>query len=110
MEERSLTEQEFQGWLGDPGTQAVLRALRKEYESIKENWARGLYTGPTVESTALKNAEKLGEINSLSKLIELEYDFYMGMMDEGRESSGTKEADPERLGGGAPGLRSDSAS
>lgn len=66
------------GWLSHPVTREVLRALRQRREELKESWARGSFTLESIEASALKNAEKIGEVNQLSDFIEMDYQAYLG--------------------------------
>ena len=96
-----LEEQEFLGWLAEPTTRAVLMALRCQREEIKELWACGNFTTSTCEGTALKNAEKIGEVNQLTDFIEIDYNAYLGMIGheptvKGGKGQGTRGVEQER--------------
>jgi hypothetical protein len=82
VEETELEKQErervaqrdsrFQGWRSQEVTQEMFKLLRAWRQALMEQWAVGVFQGETVEATALANASAIGEINLLTKLIEID--------------------------------------
>jgi len=54
-------------------------AVRDRVEHSKEMWASGAYTNATIEATALRNAEKIGEISAYKDILGMDYESYLGM-------------------------------
>jgi len=65
-----IPRQEKQAWLNHPLTKALTIRLRARREWLHENWESGLFTDKSVEGTALKNAEVLGELDHIRATIQ----------------------------------------
>ena len=72
MEEVSPKEEEYRDWLSHPVTQEFRELLRNWREDLKAQWEQGNFVGTSWEVTALANAEALGQVNMLKKLLELD--------------------------------------
>jgi len=51
-----------------------MEALKRNIESIKDQWAHGILTGDSAESTHMANVSALAQIRALRTLIEIEHD------------------------------------
>ena len=72
--DRLPSEEEFKGWLMNPVTQCVFRRLpAQKIKELQAAWGRGAFTFPTIEACALKNAEKIAEVNVWSQIMDLDY-------------------------------------
>jgi hypothetical protein len=103
----AINEQEFLGWLADSVTREVRRALHLHRERLKEDWAAGAYTRETIEASMLKQAEMLGGVQALELLIQLSYDDYVGMVEDGRSEAGGQGKHERAQAPGARGDRED---
>ena len=66
--------EKYNDWLAHPVTVRFNQYLRRERESLKEQWANGSFTAPSAEQTALLTANAVGQCEVLSTLINLEPD------------------------------------
>jgi hypothetical protein len=81
---RPITEEEFQGWLADPLTQAVLRALRQRRAEITEGLAKGNFweEGDSLDQVGMRCLEETAKIAILSEIIELDHETFTGLLKE----------------------------
>ena len=94
MRERLPTEEEFKGWLTDPVTEAVFKHLpRAKVQELQDMWANGNFTMETIEASALKNAEVIGELNAWRTLAALDYSYLVTQLKEEEEPDGNGEWD-----------------
>jgi hypothetical protein len=52
--------------------------LVKLHQETLENWGSGAYTASTIEATAMLNAEALGRLDAIKRLVELDYEGLVG--------------------------------
>ena len=62
---------EWAGWLTHPATKALRQWANLWRKELKSAWEMGNFTFPSIEQTALKNAEAIGMINVLAALEEI---------------------------------------
>ena len=75
MSEPFPTKEDFDGWLQLPLTRMVLRTLpARKIQQLQSMWSDGRFSYTTIEACALKNAEKIGEVNCWKDLQEFDYD------------------------------------
>lgn len=70
-----------------------LRFLKVWEESLKSQWARGVFAGDDIEGCALMNAEALGQVQVLRRIQEVDYEQYIEAVAD----------DEEHIGAGSPG-------
>ena len=100
MTSQVLEKEQLEAWLVEPATQAVLMALARRRDELKEEWAAGAFTRDTIEANALLNAAKIGEVNTLVDILTMDHDRYLGWIDER-----PREQDDEHIGGAPTGAR-----
>ena len=67
-------------WLQLEETVALKNYILNELAELKETWSSGGFTHITIDATAMKNAEKIGEVSA-----------YLDVLDElGLDASGKK--------------------
>jgi hypothetical protein len=64
--------EQYNDWLTHPVTLALNHYLRSQRELLKEQWANGAFTAPSVEQTALLTANAVGQCEVLNDLLDLE--------------------------------------
>ena len=57
-------------WQSHPGTQAYLRKLYEDRDSIKEGWANGEYTTESIDGTVQLNSKNIGKAEAIQEMIE----------------------------------------
>lgn len=71
----TFREEEFKEWREHPVTVQFLKYLSGKREELKENWATGGFTGPSLEETAIRNAGAVGAVSVLDEIISLDATF-----------------------------------
>lgn len=77
-----MTQEEFQGWLTHPGTVQFKQWIAQQVEILKHNWAEKVYQSESNETTALCNAQALGAVQAMQHMINLDYETYVGDMND----------------------------
>ena len=94
---RHIEQKEFDEWLTHPVTVAVKALYGERREILKECWANGEFSYATNEATALRNAEKIGEVTAYRHISELSYEDYQTEKDNdervGAEPEGESRVD-----------------
>lgn len=72
QENPSPPPDEFDEWKQHPMTQRFLRALFFSRERNKEDWAKGMHKGANPQEWAIRNAEVLGEVAAIERLLSLD--------------------------------------
>jgi hypothetical protein len=67
--------EEFRRWQEDPVTEHLFKYLRGKKEDLKELWATGALTYPTMEETVIQNAAAQGAVSVLDQILTLEPSF-----------------------------------
>lgn len=62
----------FNEWLAHPVTVRFRHLLQEQLEEIKRQWSRGAYTTESIEGSAMRTANALGQCEVLETLLELE--------------------------------------
>lgn len=77
-------EEEFNGWLADPLTQATLRALQQRREEIKEQLAKGNFwdEGDTIDQIGVKALMACAKADILEEIITLDHESLLGLLKE----------------------------
>jgi hypothetical protein len=76
---------ELNAWKQDPITIQFLTALRLWQESIKSQWARGVFNGETLEATALANHKAASEYGILEQVLNLDAEEIEGILQNDNE-------------------------
>lgn len=71
---RLPTAEEWESFLGERGAQVLRYLAQKKIAELKDSWAEGHFTYPTIEATHMKNAKALGEVEVWTQLLELDYE------------------------------------
>lgn len=69
LEERA-TKEEKHFWSVSPLTRALKCDIEASIEELKEAWASGSFTGPSMDETAQLNAKTLGMVQALQDIID----------------------------------------
>lgn len=91
---RAVTEAEFNDWLAHPVTIAVKELIAARREARRQEWEGGSYTDYNKDTTILVNVGNLGECKGLAFVAELDYEQYVGELDEPGKQVG-----PQATGG-----------
>ena len=83
QEFRLPTEEEWSQWQEHPATQALLGVLALWKESVKEQWAAGVFTDMSQFGTAILNAKAIGAVQMIDQIINIEYDRVIGELSDG---------------------------
>jgi hypothetical protein len=67
-----VNSEEWKEWLGHPVTQIFREYMQELLVSIRDDWAAGVYTDPSAEGTAQKNAVALGQYRQIEDLLNVD--------------------------------------
>ena len=67
-----VTREEWVEWKLHPVSKAVWEFLINLHKESLESWGSGAYTADTAEATAILNAEALGRVDAIKRLLELD--------------------------------------
>ena len=81
---RLPTEDEFQGWLADPLTQDLLRALQQRRLEIKEDLAKGNFwdDGDSLDKIGMKCLMETAKLDILEEIVEMDFESLTGLLKE----------------------------
>jgi hypothetical protein len=68
----TFQEVEFREWQQHPVTIRLFQYLRDRREDLKELWAGGGLSGPTIEETVIRNAAAQGATSILEDILSIE--------------------------------------
>jgi len=77
MSEPLMTEEEFNAWLGHPGTRALIRILHAKREELRQAWEGGAFTDYDDRKTALVNVGNLGTCKGYAFVTDFSYEQYV---------------------------------
>lgn len=72
-----MTEEEFNAWLGHPGTRALIRILHAKREELRQAWEGGSFTDYDKGTTALVNVGNLGTCRGYAFVTDFSYETYV---------------------------------
>jgi len=78
----SVTEQEFNEWLGHPVTKELKRVLEAKREELRQNWEGGSFTDWDSEAMALVNVGNIGVCKGYAYVQELDYEQYITELED----------------------------
>lgn len=81
---RAITESEFKEWKSHPVTLAVVEILAKKREELRQAWEGGSFSDYDERTMALLNVGNIGTCKGYAFVQELEYDQYLGEIDDGK--------------------------
>lgn len=58
-------------WLQHDISKDLIKVIKDDIELLKDQWAKGAFTGETQDATAQKNAKAIGQVETLEVLLEL---------------------------------------
>lgn len=70
MVEMGATERELHDWLQLPETRLLRKAMEREVEKLMQDWAAGAFNKPTLDQTAIANAEAGAQVAAFQTMIE----------------------------------------
>ena len=65
----ALRPEDKEQWLQHPVTQRLLQALSERVDDFRLAWADGRYTHETIEASAMKNAQSIGQTQGIEGVI-----------------------------------------
>lgn len=74
MEGDLLTAEALSAWKRDPVSQMFLRVLVAWRDELMQQWARGRFSGDTPQATAEANANALGQVDLLQRMLAIDAD------------------------------------
>lgn len=84
-------------WLHHPVTEAFQEFLRKWEESLKDQWASGVFRGPS-EYQITANNEALGEVKIIRLILGLEYSQFSEALEDDQRSEDESSMGPRGNG------------
>ena len=74
------SQEQWEAWLSQPLTQDFLRWVEKRKQELMVHWSNGLYLGEGHTETIIRNAGAAGECQMASRILNLDYDTFVGDM------------------------------
>ena len=86
---KAVTELEFNEWKSHPVTLAVMEILAKRREQMRQDWEGGAFTDYESHAMALTNVGNIGTCRGFAFVQDLDYEQYLGELDDDRKQVGT---------------------
>ncbi len=77
-----IKQEDWESWQEHPVTKAVFAWIEEKRESLKEQWAQGGLTGPSIEETTIRNVAATGAASAYDDVLDLELDQLNGDLHE----------------------------
>lgn len=72
----TFKEVEFKEWKQHPVTKELFKYLQDKREELKEMWANGNFSGPSIEEMAIRSAGAQGAASVLEEILTLDSDSF----------------------------------
>lgn len=69
-----MTEAEFDLWRDDRVTRAFFAWVEGRREELKEQWAGGALSGPSIEETTIRNVAAVGAASAYEEMLNVVFD------------------------------------
>lgn len=70
----SFKQEDFDAWKDHPITKDFFAWVEEQRETLKEQWAGGAFTGPSIEETTIRNSAATGAASAYDAVLELDFD------------------------------------
>ena len=70
---RSVSEEEFSGWLQEPVTQRLMDYLQQQQQLLMVRWATGAFTAQDQFGTVISNSESIGMCQAFRAIEKIEF-------------------------------------
>lgn len=78
-----LTSPEWESWKQEPATKVWFEFLKKLIAVSKEEWTLGHFTSERGDATLQLNAEAIGRVNALKRLLDVDYEDLVEELSDG---------------------------